>query len=172
MEEPLQAIEIETAAKPQFAVIWLHGLGADGGDFAAVVPMLGLPPTLAVRFIFPHAPMMPVSCNAGYVMRAWYDVLDFDRIERHADEAGIGRAREAIRRLVARENERGLPSRRIVLAGFSQGGAMAYMAALTHPEPLARMVPVGLQPGAVPAGGGVQRGQPRRACVRGAWPRG
>jgi phospholipase/carboxylesterase len=140
MEELLQAIEIETAAKPQFAVIWLHGLGADGSDFVPVVPMLGLPSTLGVRFVFPHAPMIPVTCNAGYVMRAWYDILDFDSIERHVDEAGVRNARDAIRRLIARENQRGVPSRRIVLAGFSQGGAMAYTAGLTHAEPLAAII--------------------------------
>jgi phospholipase/carboxylesterase len=140
MEDYLDAIEIETAADPQFAVIWMHGLGADGSDFAPVLPMFGLPAAPGVRFVFPHAPMIPVTCNGGFVMRAWYDILNFDRIERQVDEAGIRKSRQAIRRLIARENERGVPTKRIVLAGFSQGGAMAYAAGLTHPERLAGII--------------------------------
>jgi phospholipase/carboxylesterase len=136
----LECIETTTTPNPTWSVIWLHGLGADGHDFAPIVPELGLPAAPGVRFIFPHAPMMPVSCNNGYVMRAWYDILHFDDIKRHADEAGIVANRQRIRELIARENARGIPSTRILLAGFSQGGAMAYTVGLTHPEPLAGLI--------------------------------
>jgi phospholipase/carboxylesterase len=129
-------IEIETAPNPVCAVIWMHGLGADGNDFVSLVPELGLPPSAAVRFIFPHAPMIPVTCNGGYVMRAWYDIKSLDDDRRHADEAGIRTSRDFVRQLIAQENARGIPSERIVLAGFSQGGAMAYTAGLTHPQKL------------------------------------
>jgi len=140
MSELLPAIEIETAPNPAFSVIWMHGLGADGSDFVPVVPELGLPGTLAVRFIFPHAPAMPVTCNGGYVMPAWYDIYSLDENGRRADERGIVKSCNAIRALIARENERGVPCDRIVLAGFSQGGAIAYTTALTHPETLAGVV--------------------------------
>ncbi len=140
MSDLLDAIELETAANPQFAVIWLHGLGADGSDFAPVVPHLGLPAGLAVRFVFPHAPAMPVTCNNGYVMPAWYDILDIDGLSRRVDEAGILASAVAIRRLIARENARGIATANIVLAGFSQGGAMAYSVGLTHPDKLAGII--------------------------------
>lgn len=136
----LPAIELETAPAPRYAVIWLHGLGADGNDFVPVVPYLGLPPSLAVRFIFPHAPTMPVTCNAGYVMPAWYDIISLSKEDRAVDEVGVRRSCAAIRQLIARENERGVPTRNIVIAGFSQGGAMAYTLGLTHPETLAGIV--------------------------------
>jgi phospholipase/carboxylesterase len=137
MTDYLPAIEIETAPNPVFSVIWMHGLGADGSDFVPVVPQLRLPPELAIRFIFPHAPAMPVTCNNGYVMPAWYDIVSLDRNVRSVDEAGLRGSREAIRRLIGRENQRGVPTERIVLAGFSQGGAIAYTVAFTHPERLA-----------------------------------
>lgn len=140
MNDNLPAIEVETAKHPDFSVIWLHGLGADGGDFAGITPELGLPESAAVRFIFPHAPMIPVTCNGGYVMRAWYDILSIDGIDRVTDEAGIRASVAAIRGLIARENARGVATERIVLAGFSQGGAMAYTAGLTHPEALAGII--------------------------------
>lgn len=140
LQELLPAIEIESAANPRYAVIWLHGLGADGSDFAPIVPELGLAGSPGVRFIFPHAPHIPVTFNGGYVMRAWYDIISLDRTSRRIDEAGIVLSREAIRRLIARENERGIPCERIFLAGFSQGGALAYATALTHPEALAGMI--------------------------------
>ncbi len=138
--EYLPAIEVSTAATPEFAVIWMHGLGADGSDFEAIVPELGLFGCPGVRFIFPHAPQIPVTCNGGYVMPAWYDIISLDSTSRSVDEAGIIQSRAAIRNLVARENQRGIPSRRIFLAGFSQGGAIAYAAALTHPERLAGII--------------------------------
>lgn len=140
MSDLLPAIELETAPQPTHAVIWLHGLGADGGDFVPIVPYLGLPERPGIRFIFPHAPEIPVTCNGGYVMPAWYDITHLNGIERGVDEQGIIASRQAIRQLIARENERGIPSQRIFLAGFSQGGAMAYTAGLTHPEPLAGII--------------------------------
>jgi len=140
MSELLPAIEIETAPNPAFSVIWMHGLGADGNDFVPVVPELGLARAPGVRFIFPNAPAIPVTCNGGYVMPAWYDIYSLDEAGRRADEAGIRASREAIRTLIARENARGVPASHIVLAGFSQGGAIAYTTGLTHSETLAGIV--------------------------------
>lgn len=140
MDELLPAIELETAAQPRCSVIWLHGLGADGSDFEAVVPELGLADEPGLRFIFPHAPQIPVTCNGGYVMRAWYDIVSLDSSNRTVDEAGVIASRHAIRQLIARENRRGIPCSRIFLAGFSQGGAIAYVTALTHPEALAGVI--------------------------------
>lgn len=127
----MEALEITTGPSPSYAVIWLHGLGADGNDFAPIVPELGLPPQLAVRFIFPHAPLRPVTINNGYVMPAWYDVrsLDLSQIE---DEAGIRASQRQVEALVRHEEARGIPTSRIVLAGFSQGGAIALHTALRH----------------------------------------
>ena len=140
MDELLPAIEVETAEMPRFSVIWLHGLGADGSDFEPVVPELGLDDCPGIRFVFPHAPNMPVTCNGGYVMRAWYDIVALGGTSRNVDEAGIIHSRQAIRHLIARENQRGVPCSRIFLAGFSQGGAVAYTTALTHPEALAGII--------------------------------
>ena len=140
MNEFLPVIEIETAEKPMFSVIWMHGLGADGSDFESVVPELGLDDGPGVRFIFPNAPHIPVTCNGGYVMSAWYDIISLNSTSRTVDEAGITRSRQAIRHLIARENQRGVPCAHIFLAGFSQGGAVAYTAALTHPETLAGVI--------------------------------
>ncbi|MDW5416421.1 alpha/beta hydrolase [Iodobacter sp. CM08] len=136
----LPCVEIETTNQPSASVIWLHGLGADGNDFAGIVPDLQLPADLGVRFIFPHAPSMPISCNNGYVMPAWYDILHFDQISRQADVAGVKASVEMIRALISRENQRGIASERIILAGFSQGGAIAYTAGVLHPEKLAGIV--------------------------------
>lgn len=137
MIDILPSIEIETAAQPTHAVIWLHGLGANGDDFVPIVPELGLPKNLAVRFIFPHAPEIPVTINAGYVMPAWYDILSLAKDARQVDLAGIERSRQQIVGLIEREQARGIPADRIVIAGFSQGGAMAYSVGLTYPERLA-----------------------------------
>ena len=136
----LPAVEISTAPQPTHAVIWMHGLGADGSDFVPVVPELGLVDAPGVRFVFPHAPEIPVTCNGGYVMRAWYDIVSLDSSSREIDEAGIVHSRAAIRRLIARENRRGIPCSRIFLAGFSQGGAVAYLTAMTHDEALAGVI--------------------------------
>jgi len=124
VDELLPAIEVETSATPQFSVIWMHGLGADGADFESVVPELGLNGCPGVRFIFPHAPHMPVTCNGGYVMRAWYDIISLDSTNRTVDEAGIIRSRQAIRRLIAREQQRGVPCPRIFWPVFRKAGRL------------------------------------------------
>jgi phospholipase/carboxylesterase len=131
----LDALEIESAPSPTAAVIWLHGLGADGYDFVDIVPRLGLK-AIATRFVFPHAPMRPVTINGGAVMRAWYDVRG-DAGVRREDEAGVRESQQRVEALIAREKTRGIPARRIALAGFSQGGAMALQTGLRHPERLA-----------------------------------
>jgi phospholipase/carboxylesterase len=131
----LEALEIESAPSPTGAVIWLHGLGADGYDFVDIVPMLGLK-AIPTRLVFPHAPMRPVTINGGAVMRAWYDVRG-DAGVRREDEAGVCESQQQIEALIAREKTRGVPAGRIVLAGFSQGGAMALQTGLRHPERLA-----------------------------------
>jgi phospholipase/carboxylesterase len=140
VERQLPAIEVETRDNPRYAVIWMHGLGADGSDFVPVVPELGLAEAPGVRFIFPHAPEIPVTCNGGYVMRAWYDIVSLDSSSREIDETGIVQSRAAVRQLIARENRRGIPCARIFIAGFSQGGAVAYLTALTHDEALAGVI--------------------------------
>lgn len=126
----LPAVEFETGEKPDCCVIWLHGLGADGNDFAPIVPDLGLPEDLSVRFIFPHAPRIPVTINGRFVMPAWYDILEMD-IDRRVDKKGLMTSARAIALFIDRELDRGISSRRIVLAGFSQGGAVAYQVALS-----------------------------------------
>ena len=138
MNQLLDAIEIETAPIPTTSIIWMHGLGADGNDFAPIVPELELDGLAAIRFIFPHAPMQPVTINNGYVMRAWYDVScgDLEGRSRQADEKGVRASQAAISKLIARENQRGIASRNIVVAGFSQGGAIALQTGLRHPERL------------------------------------
>lgn len=133
-------IEVDSAANPSVAVIWMHGLGADGSDFESIVPELGLADAPAVRFIFPNAPYRPVTCNGGHVMRAWYDIISLQPDSRQIDETGLLESREIVRQLIQREEKRGIPSQRIFLAGFSQGGAVAYLSALTHPEPLAGVI--------------------------------
>ena len=122
-------------AEARYAVIWLHGLGADGHDFEPVVPELGLA-DLPVRFVFPHAPVRPVTVNAGMPMRAWYDIHS-PRIEQTEDEAGIRESQAQLEQLIEREIERGIDSQHIILAGFSQGGAIALQTGLRYPKPLA-----------------------------------
>jgi phospholipase/carboxylesterase len=135
----LPCVEVEPAKPARWSVIFLHGLGADGHDFPPIVPYLELAPATHVRFVFPHAPRIPVSINGGMVMPAWYDIRDADLRHRH-DEVGIKRSAEHVRALIARENERGVASRNIVLAGFSQGGAIAAYVALRHAQPLAGLI--------------------------------
>jgi phospholipase/carboxylesterase len=129
----LETLEIETAPHPQASIIWMHGLGADGNDFAPLADEIDLP--LGVRYIFPHAPPMPVSINGGYVMRAWYDISD--AAIRREDEAGVRASQRSVEALLAREKARGIAANRIVLAGFSQGGAIALHTGLRHAERLA-----------------------------------
>jgi len=133
----LEKIEVESEGKPTASVIWLHGLGADGGDFHPIVPELQLPAN--IRFVFPHAPHRPVTINGGYVMRAWYDILE-SGLNARQDEAGVRDSGTLIETLIRRENEMGVPSSRIILAGFSQGGAMALFTGLRYPEKLAGLM--------------------------------
>jgi phospholipase/carboxylesterase len=140
MSEPqLDTIEIETGPNPTASVIWLHGLGADGNDFVPVVHELDLTGVGPVRFIFPHAPTMPVTVNNGYVMRAWYDILGVDLVRRE-DEGGLRKSQALVEELIAQEKARGIPANRIVLAGFSQGCAMTLQTGLRHPEKLAGLL--------------------------------
>jgi phospholipase/carboxylesterase len=136
MADQLEAIEIETGPSPSASIVWMHGLGADGHDFVDVVPELRLPSNPGVRFVFPHAPMQPVTINGGYVMRAWYDIRDDGGVRRE-DPAGVRASQKAIEELIERERARGVPAAAIVLAGFSQGGAMALHTGLRYPERLA-----------------------------------
>jgi phospholipase/carboxylesterase len=133
--ELLPHVELATGAHPRGTVIWMHGLGADGWDFVPLVRELPLPGDLALRFIFPHAPVRPVTINNGFEMRAWYDIAMND-IARLPDEKGIRESQHQVEQLIARERERGVDSRHIVLAGFSQGGAIALQAGLRHSQRL------------------------------------
>ena len=140
MEKILETIEIETGKNPSASVIWMHGLGADGNDFAPVVTEFRLRDLPGIRFVFPHAPMMPVTINNGLVMRAWYDVT-YEELEgrsrKNPDEKGVRASQAAIEELIARENQRGVAAGNIVVAGFSQGGAIALQTGLRHSERLA-----------------------------------
>jgi phospholipase/carboxylesterase len=135
----LDSIQIETAPNPTVSVIWLHGLGADGNDFVPIVRELDLSGCPAIRFVFPHAPTIPVTINNGYVMRAWYDILGTD-IARREDEAGLRKSQVLVEQLIAREKARGIAANHIVLAGFSQGCAMTLQTGLRHPEKLAGLL--------------------------------
>lgn len=135
MAEQLQTIEIETRPKPSHSVIWLHGLGADGNDFVPIVQQLSLP-SLGIRFVFPHAPMRPVTINGGFVMRAWYDIV-YDNLVMKEDEPGLRQSQQMIEDLIAKEVTRGMPVGRIVLAGFSQGGVISLQTGLRQPGRLA-----------------------------------
>lgn len=139
MSVVLETVERETAPEPAASVIWLHGLGADGYDFDPIVPALRLPGGPEVRYVFPHAPIRPVTINGGVEMRAWYDIFAIQRGARE-DEAGIRESGEAVAALIRREAERGIPAHRVVLAGFSQGGAVALHAGLRYPERLAGII--------------------------------
>ena len=134
--ELLTTIELETRPNPDAAVIWMHGLGADGNDFVPIVEELDLPAERGIRFIFPNAPMRPVTINGGAVMRAWYDIVGSDLTNR-GDERGIRDSQQRIEQLIAREKTRGIASSQLLLAGFSQGGVIALQAGLRHPERLA-----------------------------------
>jgi phospholipase/carboxylesterase len=132
----LDTLDLETGPNPDAAVIWMHGLGADAHDFEPVLPFLDLGPERPVRYVFPNAPVRPVTLNGGMRMRAWYDLLSMDR-NAPEDEAGIRDSATGIEALIARETARGIAAERIIMAGFSQGGAMALFTALRYPERLA-----------------------------------
>lgn len=135
----LPTVEHQPTAAPSHSVIWLHGLGADGHDFAPIVPELVDPAWPPLRFVFPHAPVRPVTINNGMSMRAWYDIAAFD-LHMRQDVAGIRASMAEVEALIAREHQRGVPSERILLAGFSQGGAVALAAGLRHAQKLAGII--------------------------------
>jgi phospholipase/carboxylesterase len=137
--EILPCIELETGTRPGAAVIWLHGLGADGNDFVPIVGEMRLPAALSIRFVFPHAPVRPVTLNNGMRMRAWYDIAAGD-VGNRADIAGVRASQGHLQTLIARETARGIPARRIVVAGFSQGGVIALHTGVRHAERLAGIV--------------------------------
>jgi len=139
MSTLLETIELDSAPNPTVSIIWMHGLGADGNDFVPLVKELDLRGCPGIRFIFPSAGTMPVTINNGYVMRAWYDILVSDLVRRE-DEAGLRASQAQIEALIAREKARGIPANRIILAGFSQGCAMALQTGLRHPEKLAGLM--------------------------------
>ena len=139
MDSLLDTVEHETGPDPRWTVLWLHGLGADGHDFAPIVPELVRPDWPALRFVFPHAPVRAVTINGGARMRAWYDIRDMDLAQR-ADETGVTESIAQVEALVMREAGRGVPAHRIILAGFSQGGAIALAAGLLRATPFAGLV--------------------------------
>lgn len=138
MTQPLQAIEIQTQPQVQYSIIWMHGLGASADDFVPIVPELKL--TAGIRFVFPNAPIRPITINNGYAMRGWYDILSLNRLDQKQDEAGLLESKAAIEALITKENDRGIPSHHIFLAGFSQGCAMALLTGLRYPEKLAGII--------------------------------
>jgi len=139
MSPALETVEVQTGVNPTAAVIWMHGLGADGHDFEPVVPHIATALKRPLRFIFPHAPVRQISINAGMSMRAWYDILGLDWLSAQ-DDAGIRASEQAIGALIKRENERGISSERIALAGFSQGGAMSLHTGARYPQKLAGII--------------------------------
>ncbi len=139
MSDLLEHIQIETNDNPDIAIIWMHGLGADGNDFVPMVRELDLDGLPGIRFIFPHAKTMPVTINNGYVMRSWYDIAGLEAARRE-DENGLRASQKDIEAFIEREKARGIPASRIILAGFSQGCAMAIQTGLRHPEQLAGLL--------------------------------
>ena len=139
MSDLLEHIQIETNDNPEIAIIWMHGLGADGNDFVPMVRELDLTGLPGIRFIFPHAKTMPVTVNNGYVMRAWYDITGAE-LARREDENGLRASQKDIEAFIDREKARGIPASRIILAGFSQGCAMTIQTGLRHPETLAGLL--------------------------------
>jgi phospholipase/carboxylesterase len=132
----LECVEINPEKEPAYVVIWLHGLGADGHDFEGIVPALQLPDSLPIRYVFPHAPQRAVTINMGMVMRAWYDILETD-VARTVDVESVVESSNLLRNLIQRELDSGVPSKKILLAGFSQGGAIVLHTALRYEKPLA-----------------------------------
>lgn len=139
MSSALQSVVLQPEQQPDAVIIWLHGLGADGNDFVPIVPELKLPESHRIKFIFPHAPIRPITINGGMEMRGWYDIAD-PQLRRDTDIAGIQASAEAIRTLIETEIAAGIASDRIVLAGFSQGGAIAYYLGLRFPQRLAGII--------------------------------
>jgi phospholipase/carboxylesterase len=135
----LDSIELNHGATTQYSLIWLHGLGADGNDFVPIVKELRLPHTLGIRFVFPHAPIIPITINNGYEMRAWYDIISLTRTG-DVDETGIQQSYRQVSALIAKEMARGIPADHIILAGFSQGAAIAATTGLHYPEKLAGII--------------------------------
>ena len=135
----LDTVEHETGPQPQWSVLWLHGLGADGNDFAPIVPELVRRDWPAIRFVFPHAPVRAVTINGGARMRAWYDIRDFDLANR-ADHEGVAESVAQVEALIAREADRGIAPNRVLLAGFSQGGAVTLAAGIARTQPLAGLI--------------------------------
>ena len=135
----LETVEHETGPQPRWSVLWLHGLGADGNDFAPIVPELVRRDWPAIRFVFPHAPVRAVTINGGARMRAWYDIRDFDLANR-ADSEGVAESVAQVETLIAREAERGIGADRLLLAGFSQGGAITLAAGIVRAQPLAGLI--------------------------------
>lgn len=140
MSDYLSCVEIEPEQKADASIIWLHGLGADGHDFEGIVPQLQLPKELALRYIFPHAPSIPITINNGYVMPAWFDIIEPGEVKAKINIQQLLMSVSAVHKLIDRELERGVESDRILLAGFSQGGAVNYQAALTYDKPLAGLL--------------------------------
>ena len=139
MTSILPGVELETGAHPDASVIWLHGLGADGNDFVPIVEEMRLPATHPIRFVFPHAPVRPVTINNGFPMRAWYDIYAADLANR-ADVRGVAQSQAHVEALIAREQTRGVAASRIVIAGFSQGGAIALYTGVRHADRLAGII--------------------------------
>ena len=135
MSTPLPHITLDSGTSPRHSIIWLHGLGADGGDFVSIAQQINLP--VAVRYLFPHAPMRPITINGGMIMRAWYDIISFDG---PIDIAGIQTSQAAVENLIAGEKNRGIVAKNIYLAGFSQGGAIALYTGLIHAEKLGGII--------------------------------
>jgi phospholipase/carboxylesterase len=172
MSQLLEHIQIETKPNPEIAIIWMHGLGADGNDFVPIVNELDLGGLPGIRFIFPHARTMPVTINGGYVMRSWYDITNADLVRRE-DETGLRASQQEIEAFIAREKERGIPASRIILAGFSQGCAMTIQTGLRHPETLAGMLCLsGYAAAGRQAGRRTQRSQPGHPGLHGPRPPG
>lgn len=139
MSKLLPCVEIDPPGAADYSIIWLHGLGANGHDFEPIVPQLGLPEKPSVRFVFPHAPPRPVTINSGYIMPAWFDILTLERLN-PIDETGIETSIGQINALIEREKSRGVPTKHILVAGFSQGGVIALHAAARYPGPLAGVI--------------------------------
>lgn len=139
INEKLPCVEINPSVAAEKTIIWMHGLGADGNDFAPIVPELNLPDQLKIRFVFPHAPSIPVTVNGGYVMPAWFDITGSD-LAKKADEEGISRSVSQIQKLIENENQRGISSDNIILAGFSQGAVIALNTGMTFHQKLGGII--------------------------------